>query len=106
VLDEPAAPDAAFDRDSPDPASSWAPWRVYNIGNHQPVQLLDYIAALERALGRTAIRRMKPMQPGDVQATCAKTTRLADAVGFTPSTPLEAGLERFARWFKSYYGYA
>lgn len=106
VLDEPATGDAAFDRESPDAATSWAPWRVYNIGNHQPVALLDYIAALERALGKSAVKNLKPMQPGDVKATYAKTTRLADAVGFSPSTPLEAGLEKFARWFKSYYGYA
>ncbi|TAK43813.1 MAG: NAD-dependent epimerase [Betaproteobacteria bacterium] len=106
VLDEPASPDAAFDSAAPDPATSRAPWRVYNIGNHQPVPLLDYIAALERALGRTAIKRMQPMQPGDVQATYAETTRLADAVGFAPSTALQDGLEKFARWFKSHYGYA
>ncbi len=105
VLDEPAAPDAAFDSDAPDPATSRAPWRVYNIGNHRPVPLLDYIAALERALGRTAIKRMQPMQPGDVQATYAETTRLADAVGFAPSTALEDGLAKFAQWFKRHYGY-
>jgi len=106
VLDEPATRDPAFNRDSPDAATSWAPWRVYNIGNHQPVPLLDYIAALERALGRTAVKRMQPMQPGDVKATCAETTRLLDAVGFSPATPLETGLEKFAQWFKSFYGYA
>ncbi|TAN48100.1 MAG: NAD-dependent epimerase/dehydratase family protein, partial [Betaproteobacteria bacterium] len=105
VLDEPAAPDAAFDSGAPDPATSRAPWRVYNIGNHRPVPLLDYIAALERALGRTAIKRMQPMQPGDVQATYAETTRLADAVGFAPSTALEDGLAKFAQWFKHHYGY-
>ena len=106
VLDEPAAPDAAFDSGAPDPATSRAPWRVYNIGNHQPVPLLDYIAALEHALGRAAIKRMQPMQPGDVQATCAETTRLAGAVGFAPSTALQDGLAKFAQWFKSHYGYA
>jgi UDP-glucuronate 4-epimerase len=106
VLDEPATPDAAFDAGSPDPATSWAPWRLYNIGNHRPVPLLDYIAALERALGRKATKRMQPMQPGDVRATFAETARLADAVGYSPSTPLEAGLAKFAQWFKSYYGYA
>ena len=106
VLDEPAVPDAGFAASAPDPATSWAPWRVYNIGNQRPVALLDYIAALEQALGKTAIKRMKPMQPGDVQATYADTARLADAVGFAPSTPLEEGLAKFARWFKTYYGYA
>ena len=68
--------------------------------------LLDYIAALEQALGKTALKRMQPMQPGDVQATYAETARLAAAVGFSPATPLEEGLAKFARWFKSYYGYA
>jgi UDP-glucuronate 4-epimerase len=106
VLDEPAAPDPSFDATEPDPATSWAPWRVYNIGNHQPVGLLDYITALERALGREAIRHLEPMQPGDVRSTFADTRRLDGAVGFAPSTPLEEGLARFAEWFKSYYGYA
>jgi UDP-glucuronate 4-epimerase len=105
ALERAARPDPGFDRSAPDPATSWAPWRVYNIGNHRPVALLDYIAALERALGRKAIMELKPMQPGDVKATYADTERLADAVGFSPSTPLDIGLARFADWFKSYYGY-
>jgi UDP-glucuronate 4-epimerase len=83
-----------------------APYAVYNIGNHAPVGLLDYIAILEKALGRKARLEMKPMQPGDVKATYADTTALRHAVGFAPSTPLETGLARFAEWFKSYYGYA
>jgi UDP-glucuronate 4-epimerase len=83
-----------------------ARYAVYNIGNHQPVQLLDYIAALESALGRKAKLEMKPMQPGDVKATYADTAALKAAVGFAPSTPLAAGLQRFAAWFKGYYGYA
>lgn len=88
------------------PPACTPPYALYNIGNHRPVALLDYIAALEAALGRTALKEFKPMQPGDVQATCADTERLAEAIGFAPSTPLEEGLEKFARWFKSYYGYA
>jgi len=79
-----------------------APYAVYNIGNHQPVALLDYIAALERALGKEAKLQMQPMQPGDVKATYADTTALQKAVGFAPSTPLATGLARFAEWFKSY----
>jgi UDP-glucuronate 4-epimerase len=106
VLDDPATPDAAFDASEPDPASSWAPWRVYNVGNHQPVGLLDYIAMLERVLGKQAIKELKPIQPGDVRSTYADTRLLAGAVGFSPSTPLEEGLARFAEWFKRYYGYA
>ena len=81
-------------------------YAIYNIGNHQPVGLLDYIAALERALGKKARLEMKPMQPGDVKATYADTTALAHAVGFAPSTPLERGLQRFADWFRQYYGRA
>jgi len=80
-----------------------APYAVYNIGNHQPVALLDYIAALEKLLGRKAKLEMKPMQPGDVKATYADTSALRQAVGFAPATPLETGLARFAEWFKSYY---
>jgi len=81
-----------------------APYAIYNIGNHTPVGLLDYIAALEKVLGKKAKLEMKPMQPGDVKATYADTAALHRAVGFAPSTPLEAGLARFAGWFKSYYG--
>jgi UDP-glucuronate 4-epimerase len=80
-----------------------APYAIYNIGNHTPVGLLDYIAALEHALGAKAKLEMRPMQPGDVKATYADTRALAKAVGFAPSTPLESGLARFAEWFRSYY---
>jgi len=80
-----------------------ARYAVYNIGNHQPVGLLDYIAALERAFGKKAKLEMKPMQPGDVKATYADTSALRAAVGFAPSTPLETGLARFAQWYKGYY---
>ena len=82
-----------------------ARYAIYNIGNHQPVGLLDYIAALERALGKKAALEMKPMQPGDVKATYADTSALAKAVGFAPATPLGDGLARFAEWFRTYYGY-
>ena len=78
-------------------------YAVFNIGNHQPVNLLDYIAALERAFGKEAKLEMKPMQPGDVKASYADTAALHAAVGFAPSTPLDTGLGRFAEWFKSYY---
>jgi UDP-glucuronate 4-epimerase len=105
VLDDPAQPDPAFDRAAPDPSTSWAPWRIYNIGNHEPVVLREYIAALERALGRKAILDLQPMQPGDVLATFADTARLRQAVGFAPATPLEEGIARFASWFRKYYGY-
>ena len=83
-----------------------ARYEVYNIGNHQPVKLLDYIALMESALGKKARLDMKPMQPGDVKATYADTAALKNAVGFAPSTPLAEGLARFAAWFKQYYKYA
>jgi UDP-glucuronate 4-epimerase len=81
-----------------------AGYRVFNIGNHQPVRLLDYVAALERAFGTEARIEMHPMQPGDVKSTYADTAALRAAVGFAPSTPLDTGLARFAEWFRSYYG--
>jgi UDP-glucuronate 4-epimerase len=87
------------------PPASRPPYRILNMGNHRPVALLDYIATLERALGRKAVLEMKPMQPGDVAETCADTRALAAAVGFAPSTPLDTGLGHFAEWFKRYYGY-
>ena len=105
ILDAPATADPAFDAAEPSPATSWAPWRLYNIGNHQPVGLLDYISVLEQALGRKAIKALQPMQPGDVHSTFADTQLLASSVGFSPATPLKQGLARFADWFKRYYGY-
>jgi len=88
------------------PKNSPSGFAIYNIGNHTPVALPDYIRTLERALGKKAKLQMKPMQPGDVKATYADTRALKKAVGFAPATPLQAGLERFADWFKRYYGYA
>jgi UDP-glucuronate 4-epimerase len=88
------------------PADGKPPHRIFNVGNHQPVRLLDYIGMLERALGRQAVKEMKPMQPGDVPATYADTRALEAAVGFAPATPLEEGLARFAAWFRSYYRFA
>jgi UDP-glucuronate 4-epimerase len=87
------------------PATGTPPHALYNIGNHLPVALPDYVAALERALGRKAVIELAPMQPGDVKATCADTRALAAAVGFAPATPLEEGLKRFAEWFRRYYGF-
>lgn len=104
VLDRPAIPDATFDYRSPDAATSDAPWRVFNIGNHRSVNLLTYIETLERMLGKSTEKIMRPMQDGDVKDTYADTSRLQAAAGFAPSTPLEEGLARFAAWFRSYYG--
>ncbi|HEX5612046.1 MAG TPA: NAD-dependent epimerase/dehydratase family protein [Burkholderiales bacterium] len=88
------------------PPAETPPFALYNIGNHQPVALLDYVAALETALGKKAIRELAPIQPGDVKATYADTERLARAIGFAPETPLAEGLAKFAAWFKEYHGYA
>lgn len=105
VLDQPARPDPQYDAHAPDPATSDAPYRIYNIGNHQAVTLLDYIATLERVLGRSTAKNLLPMQPGDVASTYAATDRIRAAVGFSPSTPLEEGLRSFAAWFRHYYKY-
>jgi UDP-glucuronate 4-epimerase len=96
--------DERWDGDAPDPGSSYAPYRIYNIGNNQPVALLDFIAAIEKALGRTAVKEMRPMQAGDVPATYADIDDLARDVGFRPSTPIEEGIRRFVDWYRDYYG--
>ncbi|MFV0298505.1 MAG: NAD-dependent epimerase [Hyphomicrobiaceae bacterium] len=103
TLDRVAAPDPAWSGKTPDPATSSAPYRIYNIGNNQPVELLHMIACLEKALGRTAEKRMLPMQPGDVPDTYADIDALARDTGFKPSTPIEIGIERFVSWYRSYY---
>jgi len=103
VLDRPAAADPAFDTANPDPATSNAPYRLYNIGNHQPVALTDYISALEAAAGKKAKRNLLPMQAGDVRVTCADTRDLRAATGFAPSTPLAEGVKKFVDWFRNYY---
>ena len=103
TVDVIAAPDPAFDPASPDPASSSAPYRIYNIGNNRPVQLLDCIAILEKALGRKAQMELLPMQPGDVPSTMADVSDLEQAVGFRPSTSLEDGIAAFVRWYREYY---
>jgi UDP-glucuronate 4-epimerase len=102
VVDRVATPDAGYDRHAPNPAVSDAPYRLYNIGNHQPVQLLDFIAAIEDALGRKAVRNLLPMQPGDVEATFADVSALDAAVGFQPSTPIEVGVRSFVEWYRGW----
>lgn len=103
VLEQTARPDQAFDRAQPDAASSYAPFRVYNIGNHEPVELMDFIAAIEEALGQKALKNMLPMQAGDVEATYADIEDLRQAVGFSPATPLQEGIAKFIAWHTGYY---
>ncbi len=103
VLDKPATPDPAFDPLKPHPGSSRAPYRVFNIGNQDPVQLGDFIETIERALGVEAVKVFKPMQPGDVVATHADVSALRDWTGVSPRTPLSAGIGRFADWYRSHY---
>lgn len=103
VLRKPAAPNTAWDATDPDPGSSTAPYRVYNIGNHTPVNLLDFIAAIERATGAKARLNFKPMQPGDVLETFADVSELERDFHFAPATPIEEGIERFVKWYRAYY---
>ncbi len=103
VHDKPAQPHPAFDPAAPDPATSNAPYRVFNIGNSQPTPLMDYIAALEAALGREAVKNYLPMQAGDVPATSADTTELDAWVGFKPATPVREGVARFVDWYRAFY---
>jgi UDP-glucuronate 4-epimerase len=102
VLDRAAAPNPDFDPANPDPGSSRAPYRVYNIGNHQPVELMTFIETIERALGREAKKNFLPMQAGDVPATWADTADLARDLGFAPKTPLAEGIARWVAWFRNY----
>ena len=104
VMDKPATPNADFDASLPDPATSGAPYRVFNIGNGRPVPLMDYISALEQALGMEAKKDFMPMQPGDVPATSADTRELGSWVGFQPNTPVVDGVAKFARWYRGFYG--
>jgi len=103
VLDKPATPNLQFDGKAPDPASSDGPYRTFNIGNGQPTPLMEYITALESALGITAIKNYLEMQPGDVPATSAETGELNDWVGFKPNTPVKDGVAKFVAWYRDFY---
>ncbi|MDH3513968.1 MAG: NAD-dependent epimerase [Gammaproteobacteria bacterium] len=105
AIDRTARPDPAWTGDSPDPATSYAPYRIYNIGNNQPVELMRYIETLEKCLGKKARIDMLPMQDGDVPATSANVESLEKDVGFRPRTSVEQGVSRFVDWYKSYHGH-
>ena len=100
-----ARADPAWDGNAPDPATSFAPFRLYNIGNHEPVELMRYIEVIEQCLGRKAEKRFLPLQPGDVPETFADIADLERDVGYRPATPVEVGVRRFVEWFCEYYGY-
>lgn len=104
TLDRIPQPNPGWSGASPDPATSSAPYQIYNIGNHSPVELMHFIGVLERALGREAKKNFLPLQPGDVPATFANVDDLIANVGFAPSTQLEEGIARFIAWYRSYYG--
>ena len=101
--DKPATANAAFDPLQPDPATAAAPHRVFNIGNSQPIELLRFIAVMEQALGREAIKDFQAMQPGDVEATAADTQAIEDWIGFKPATSIEIGVDRFVSWYQDFY---
>jgi UDP-glucuronate 4-epimerase len=102
LIDRPAAGDPSWSGDRPDPATSRGPWRVYNIGNHTPVEVCEVVRLIEEAVGKAAIRELMPMQPGDVPETCADVNDLRRDVGFTPATPINVGVGRFVDWFRAY----
>lgn len=103
ILDSPPVPDPLWDGRSPDPASSYAPYRIYNLGNNKPVKLLQFIRVIEKSLGIEAKKNMLPMQPGDVKQTYADIDDVAHDFAFHPKTSMREGIERFVDWFKSYY---
>jgi UDP-glucuronate 4-epimerase len=102
LLDRPATPDPAWSSAKPSPATSAAPWRVYNIGNHTPVEVTEFLALVEQAVGKPAIRELVPMQPGEILETCADVADLEAAIGFSPKTPIAEGVGRFVTWYRGY----
>ena len=103
VMDSAPEPDSSWSGDAPDPSCSFAPYRVLNIGNGQPVQLMDFIEAIETSLGKKAEKNLMPIQPGDVPSTLADTTELEKITGFAPNTPIAEGVEQFIAWYRQYY---
>ncbi len=103
IIDQLAEADPAFDTAAPDPATSYAPYRIYNIGNNEPVELMQFIETIESALGKKAEKNLLGMQNGDVVATCADIDALDAAVGFRPTTPLDRGIKAFVDWYRAYH---
>jgi len=103
VIENTATPSPDWTGQNPDPGTSYAPFRIYNIGNNNPVGLLEFIKAIEKALGKEAVKEFMDLQPGDVPATCADVDDLVRDVGFKPNTPLEVGIGKFVEWYRAYY---
>ena len=103
VINKPPLPNKDFNTDNPDPSSSWAPYRVFNIGNSNPIKLMDYIVAIEDKLGMKAEKQFMPIQPGDVPATISETSKLENWIGFKPNTSIEKGISSFVDWYKEFY---
>jgi UDP-glucuronate 4-epimerase len=103
VIDHPAQPNPDWSGLSPDPASSSAPYRIYNIGNNQPVRLMEFIAAIEKALGKSIEKNMLPIQPGDVPSTYADVSELVDDLGYKPETSVQDGVDRFITWYRDFF---
>lgn len=103
LLEKPASSNSEFDTNTPDPSSSWCPYRIFNIGNSNPIPLMDYIKAVEKSLGMEAVKQFMPMQPGDVKATAASTSALESWTGFCPNTTVEDGVHNFVTWYRNYY---
>jgi UDP-glucuronate 4-epimerase len=102
LVKRPPAPNSSWSGDAPDPATSRAPWRLYNVGNSRPVEVLELVRLIEQAVGQPAIRELLPMQPGDVLETCADSADLERAVGFRPNTSIEDGTQLFVEWFRAF----
>jgi UDP-glucuronate 4-epimerase len=103
VLDKPAKPNSEWQGETPDSSTSLAPWRVYNIGSNNPIELKTYVAELEKALGKTAEKELLPLQPGDVPDTYADVDALSQDFDYKPNTKIEQGIQKFVEWFKAYY---
>ena len=103
VLDSPAQPNLNWNSNTPDPATSSAPYKIYNIGNNNPVQLMEYIKELEKSLGKTAKKELLPLQPGDVLDTFADVTDLVNDFGYKPNVSVKKGVANFALWYKHFY---
>lgn len=103
LIQKHAQSDDSWDPENPKPSSSSAPYKIYNIGNHNPVRLMDFIKAIENAVGKEIKKEMLPMQPGDVQFTYANVDSLIKVTNYTPSTPLQDGIDKFVTWYKDFY---